>query len=282
MEQFTKKNIETYGYLGTNFEPNPSRGFFQTEVKNIEFTKNNHYRFGYNGKFNNYRDSSSCIYYTDFRFDNFKPDYFHTELIKALSILPQPFAISMTNSLGEYLAETALMFLDVEIIKPNFNDPKFLSFVEKFTSITRCYQMDVVWSAFALELTDLPVVFDCDNLVLVNTYKNLNLKRWMLIEEEQRTSINRYLNAIDRVSYPNIFHYTPELLLSGLAILKGCISDTTEKVDLFDNLLSGEFDVKRDEPVEYLVELSNHYKQKFDKSNELSLIPLDRIFPNGI
>lgn len=62
---FLSDNVDKYGLTGTNTTFNPDK-YPQLDNKFGFFSKDNHFVFGYNGKYFNNRKSSSCIFYTSY------------------------------------------------------------------------------------------------------------------------------------------------------------------------------------------------------------------------
>lgn len=295
MNNFLKNNISKYGFLGSNFIPNPNRGFFQAPNNNLEFTLENHLKFGYNSEINNYRRSSSDIFWADFGNISRPIFSFEEEIKNSIKIIYEKYGkLVFTSNINQstWLINLAKeVGIDFDIVNLNINDNKFYSFMEKFCEISRCCHAQTVQQAFALELTDLPIIFDDDLILIANMSLNKELKRntapyyWGMMLNERNFSINRYLNAINRISFPNISFYTPETIMS--YFLDNRIIDLLKMSNFYNDLKNNELvnknikdSIDSIKDLEYensLESISEILKKKYDKCEEIHFIPLNRL-----
>ena len=84
-DEFIAKHIKEYGLVGTNVTMNPSKGFFKVPTRCPSFTWENHFVYGYNGSTFNCRDSSTCMYFTDYVMSSERTTGIHEELEYAAS-----------------------------------------------------------------------------------------------------------------------------------------------------------------------------------------------------
>lgn len=295
MNDFIKENIEKYGFLGSNFTSNPDRGFFQAPNKNLEFTLDSHLKFGYNGRTNNYRKSSSDIFWADFGNVSRPISSLEEEIKNSIKIIYDKYGkVAFTKNINQstWLIELAKECkIDFDEIEVDIRIDGFTEFMEKFCETSRCVHAQTIQQAFALELTNLPIIFD-DNLILLgNMSFNKTLERnaapyyWVMMINERNFSINRYLNSINRISFPNISFYTPESILSYfldnrvIDLFKiGNFYNDLKNNDLVNkNIKNAKNSLKDIEYENSLDEISEILKPKYDKCEEIHCIPINRI-----
>lgn len=70
-DRFIAEQIAVYGLNGTNTLKNPDAGFPRAPVPNestgiqLDFSFGRHFKFGYNGEVGRFRESSTCMYWTE-------------------------------------------------------------------------------------------------------------------------------------------------------------------------------------------------------------------------
>ena len=65
-DKFISERVEVFGLNGSNTTKNPDAGFPQVTLRSdLCFSKGNHFKFGYNGEVGRFRQSSTCMFWTE-------------------------------------------------------------------------------------------------------------------------------------------------------------------------------------------------------------------------
>jgi len=244
--EFIAANIGEFGLLGTNnVVPNDCQRKLIPPC-NQEFTRGNHFRFGFDGlEFGN-RFSSSATYWVEYGRASRSHGGFLPELRRALAEIYDsygPLSISNTGaSLGRLLIATAKeMGLSVEQITVRIDGHRFPphdeslphrvrsiawsefeEFARSFASAFGCNDPWLAFEAVHGTVSDATNICSTAPVVLHNHNYNRNQGKevgppnWSFVDHEKFTAVNRWLLASGRRGVPHILRWSPELLAAQL------------------------------------------------------------------
>lgn len=119
-DNFISPHIEKYGLNGTNTQKNPSQGWPSFNHNPLpQLSKNNHFQFGYNGDAFNWRESSTCMFWTQYGNVSSKVLPFREELFLSVNELPTYNGVSISflgSEISFFLSQLILLSTQRPII----------------------------------------------------------------------------------------------------------------------------------------------------------------------
>jgi hypothetical protein len=243
---FVDARIAQFGVLGTNNRVPNDLKREPLPVCRQEFTKENHYRFGFDdGEFNS-RRSVAADYWVEHGAPSRGHDGFLLELRRAIGeICERHGRLSVTNSghsVSRGIIATAKeMGITLERITvkidgtaPGYVDSEgpqrvyeiswntFADFAARFCSVAGCIDPWVALEAYHGFLSELPHLYTNVRIRVRDHNFDRTLRRtvgppnWCLVEYERYTAINRWLLACGRAGIPQIMLWSPELIAAQL------------------------------------------------------------------
>jgi hypothetical protein len=242
---FISERIKQFGVLGSNNRlPDEDRGPKPLPAPTFEFTKGNHFRFGFDGAEFNRRLHGSSTYWVDYGKASRAPEGFHLELRRAITEIFQKHGkMTITNS-GNHTSRAVIfeakrlgvpfeqITVQIEgygvpyhdktvphrVVKVSWND--FAEFSRTFSKTAGCSDPWLALEAYHGHVSELPHIY-CNTKI---TFVHMNYDHvrdevvgppvWCVADHEQSTGINRWLLATNKVGIPQIMFWSPELLVA--------------------------------------------------------------------
>jgi hypothetical protein len=243
---FIKERIAEFGLLGVNNRVPDDLERAPLPAIGCQFTKDNHFRFGFDdGEFNS-RTCASSTYWAEYGRPSRDHRGFIPELCRALAEVHEIHgALGVTNS-GNFtnravLAAAKQMGLRVEQVTVEIEghsvpaqDPEMhhcryvvtwdglVEFAETFARVAGCADPWIALEAYHGHVSSTPHIYSSARLHLVNHSYDRARKDiigpavWTIAEYEQATSIDRWLLAERRSGIPRIMFWSPELIAAQL------------------------------------------------------------------
>jgi hypothetical protein len=239
---FIEERLGTYGILGTNNRV-PDHFFRDPPPKpTFEFTKGNHFRFGYDDGELNVRTSGAALYWVEYGKVSRKHEGIEAELARALrEIYEKHGKLSITNSgnaaCRALIIEAHEAGMDVEQVTIEIEgfpvptpDPRvpnkqikvewdqYQEFAEEYSSKTSNADPWVALEAYHLQFTDRPHLLTHARLnISHNGWDSekgmvVGISGWGAVDFENATSPNRWLLSSGRVGFPQPLYWSPELM----------------------------------------------------------------------
>lgn len=241
---FTPDQIDQYGILGTNNVVADEVKLNALPPPGCQFTKDNHLRFGFNGKEFNRRPSRAATYWVEFGRPSRMHRGFAAEIRQALREIAQIYGrLSITNS-GNSICRSVIMLgqelgLELEIISVDFDGhpspthdralphrlhkaawDDFAEFAHRFGQTAGCSSPWVAFEAYHGSLSELPHLYTGSTTLMVDHNsepdqegrKRVGPPNWAFGSPERNTAINRWLLASGKAGVPQILLWSPELM----------------------------------------------------------------------
>jgi hypothetical protein len=243
---FIREHVGKFGLLGTNnrVPDDIERPVLSPPI--FELTKDNHFRFGYDGGEYNNRNSSSANYWVEYGRPSRTHQGFVAELRRAIAQAYETHgALSVSNS-GNAISRVVIALakemgilleqitVDIEGYAVPAHDKSvphsryvvtweaLAEFAEKFSLISGCADPWIALEAFHGQVSSKAHVYSNARLHLANHnfdgIKNdvIGPPTWAVVEYEQATAVDRWLLGERRVGIPRIMFWSPELIAAQL------------------------------------------------------------------
>jgi hypothetical protein len=243
---FIRDRIGEFGILGTNNRIPDFPDLVPYPAPTYPFTKNNHYRFGYNdGEFNR-RPSPSALYWVEYGRPSRKHDSLKAELRRAITEMHEAHGkLSITNSHNAtsraIVVEARALGIPVEQITVEIEGHKippidaqgphgrhtvswdaFAEFALSFAKTASCWDPWFALEAIHGHVSDRAHVYS--NIRFNFNHHNWEAKEnavagpptWGVGDWETGTSINRWLLQTGKVGVPQVLYWSPELIAAQL------------------------------------------------------------------
>ena len=239
---FIRQHIERYGLLGENNVESSLGQRVPSVADDPEFTKGNHFKFGFDGGVFNGRPTRSSIYWVEYSAITRSHRSFREELRQALiDVADRVGAFSVTSSRSYIAALVAAeatqlglpvrrIAIEIEGLRPahlaadgeterhTVSWDQFSAFAKEFAKCAGCSDPWIAFEAMHGHLSDLPHIYDGSEIRIENN--NFDWSRrcavgeaeWSLVDNEKFTAINRFLLEKGRLGIPQILRWSPELL----------------------------------------------------------------------
>jgi hypothetical protein len=243
---FIDEHIEEFGILGTNnVVPDENGNGEALPSCSYEFTKGNHFRFGFGaGEFNR-RRSQTDKYWVEIGRPSRPHKGFVAEMARAIAEIYEMYGPFTVSNSGTELSRAAvavakdlgIRFEEITIAIKGFPAPppdegvtnhyheitwdEFSKFAVEFCSIAGCSQPWVALQAYHGVRSERAHVYPLIAFFLHNhNWDNgqhiVGPPNWSYIEQESFTAINRWLLATGRKGVVQILGWSPELMAARL------------------------------------------------------------------
>ncbi|MDP1966860.1 MAG: hypothetical protein Q8K93_32225 [Reyranella sp.] len=246
LEAFLIEHLPRFGLTGSNNQVPADIALGPIPPRDLVFTKDNHFDWGFGADAFNRRTHGVDRYWTEYGRPARPHEGFRAELIRALrEIADRHGRIGITAD-GGYVTESAMAaakaagipFEQVVIEVEGFRVPAFdaaiptqvhrvsqdqlRDFSESFGHEAGCGDAWLALEAMHGARSPLPHIYDGTEVRLVNNAYDERRKaiagpaNWSLVDNEQFTAINRFLLLANCPGVPSILRWSPELMAAQL------------------------------------------------------------------
>jgi hypothetical protein len=247
---FISQNIERFGLLGANNVVPDEEEREPLPPCTCEFTKGNHFRFGFDGREFNRRKFPAAKYWAEYGRPSRPHDGFLAEFTRAMSEIEDLYGpVSVSNS-GNGLGRTVIaaakdLGMSIEQITvgitgyptpphdeaiPNrhyqITWDEFAEFAVEFCHVAGCSEPWIALEAYHGHVSDRPHIYPVTALSLLSFGRKTSFihnnslsdedivgpPNWSYIDLEPITAINRWLLACGRKGIAQILRWSPELI----------------------------------------------------------------------
>jgi hypothetical protein len=239
---FVSDQIDRFGILGTNNIVPDELKLGALPSPSCQFTKDNHFRFGFNGVEFNRRLSRAATYWVEFGRPSRLHQGFPAEMRRALLEIHEIYGrLSITNS-GNSISRGVMLLakelgLELKLVSVEFDGhpapvydgawphrlhkvawDDFAKFAHAFGQTAGCSSPWVALEAYHGSLSDLPHIYTSTTTLVVDhnvetrQYTRFGPPNWALGSPEMNTAINRWLLACGKAGVPQIMRWSPELM----------------------------------------------------------------------
>jgi hypothetical protein len=240
--EFVSGQIEKFGICGSNNAAPDDLRREALPAPSHQFTKENHFRFGFNGVAFNSRTSRSALYWAEFGKTSRPHRGFLAEVRQALSEIHETYGrLSVSNSgnpinrgLVAAAKELGLEIEQVSIQLDGHPPPApdealphrlhektwgdFSEFARQFGQAAGCSSPWMAFEAYHGALSDCTHLYTFNTTAVVD--HNFDMTRgervgppnWAFVNREAMTAINRWLLASGKSGIPQFLFWSPELL----------------------------------------------------------------------
>jgi hypothetical protein len=243
---FFSDRIDRFGIIGANnVVPDDFKADALPPPKH-QFTRDNHFRFGFNGVQFNRRTSRSATYWVEFGRPSRMHEGFSAEMRRALSEIHRVYGpLSITNS-GNSISRGVVLLakelgLDLELVSVEFDGQpipahddamphrlhkktwdEFVEFAHGFGRTAGCSSSWIALEAYHGSLSERPHIYTPATTVVVDhnvearKFVRVGPPNWAFGSPEINTAINRWLLASGKAGIPQIMWWSPELMAAQL------------------------------------------------------------------
>lgn len=243
---FIGNNLQEFGLLGRNNVVLPDLEREQLPALHQRFSKANHFAFGFDSIKFSRRISSSAKYWVEYGKPSRGHATFEAELTAALAEIRAEVGTFSVSASASYIISCAsalcrrnnwpisvvvvefegyqpvLVDSNVELQRFRLDWEEFAQFALDFALLAGCSDPWIALEAFHGTLSRAPHLYDGAELRIVNnnfddaTRSIVGPADWSLVDNEKFTAIDRYLVATQRIGFPQILRWSPELIAAQL------------------------------------------------------------------